>query len=65
MVFLMFCEAEVSLNSAVESVRPRTLAKPLATCRHALQYIRTGKFLPSPPYSSIHEHYFRESYILF
>lgn len=61
----MSCKAVSSINSAVDCVRPHTLARPIATCRLALQNrkrisIKTGQTLSKPSYSSIRDHALQE-----
>ena len=55
-VFLKFCKIVSSINSALDNVRPRTLAKPIVTYRHAWQNkrlsVRTGQTLLNPHNSS-------------
>ena len=56
----MFCKAVSYINSAVDSVRPRTLAKLIVIYLHELQNrdisVRTGQTLLNPPNSGIRDH---------
>ena len=53
-----------STKSAVDSIRPRSMTRPHAICRHAGQiikeYIRTGQTLSYLPYNSIRDHVVQE-----
>ena len=66
-VFLISCKAVSHLNSAVDTARPFTLAKPITTFRHALHKtkeisIGVDQTFLNPPKISIRDYALQEGH---